>query len=665
MNVTNSFTTASVTNTGGFHTLGGFIGILGPGSTILNSYSAGPVISSSGNVGGFAGINNGTLNNIFWDTNSSDWTNVAGIPAGTEIAVTPGCFTGVCQGGGGTANLSQQSTFSGWDFAGTWGILPGQSYPYLTSIYSSTPRAISGYVPGGGEGSTGLFNTNVQVAVNGNNIANLVSGEDGFYYFLVGNNVISDQSAIIVYGSGLSANSVTLAPNGGGSITDLNLTSGAVTVGGANVSSMTNSDLINAINGSVISNPDILYSFSTTPTTSVAINSGINFQTIATTSYDINNGISVSGGGQFLLNGSISINGSVSGGTIAVANGQTITVGTSGNVSQITGGVSNTYNISGTVGTINAGTGTNVFNIGDGAVITNLNGNNSVTNTLIISSSGTNTWNINGTSGSVSGGVTISGFSNFNNIQAGSGNDTFQLSSNSPLTNINGGGGNNTLVAVPGDSVFNITGGNSGSVPNITAFNNIQNLVGSTSGTNTFVFSGSGSLAGSINGGNTDHINIIDVSGSSGIVNLALGAKDARNQFNTGSLTLAGNRSSVASFTQIQQLIGNGGNLTIPTNISNFYDVLASIVLNSNGLSYIGDPFYFQGLTPTQLNSIPTTENVANIVSSPQFAQNPDVLDPTVEEATSESVTQNIDDVIQDQMTIDSPTYVVSTACGS
>ncbi|MFH1371611.1 MAG: GLUG motif-containing protein [Planctomycetota bacterium] len=93
--------------------VGGLVGI--NYSSISNCYLTGAV-SGDDEVGGLMGRNTGgSVNNSFWDTQTSGQTTSAG---GT---------------GKTTAQMKTLSTFtsSGWDFVDMWGIGNGQTYPYL------------------------------------------------------------------------------------------------------------------------------------------------------------------------------------------------------------------------------------------------------------------------------------------------------------------------------------------------------------------------------------------------------------------------------------------------------------------------------------------------------------------------------------------------------
>jgi len=298
---------------------------------------------------------------------------------------------------------------------------------------------------------------------------------------------------------------------------------------------------------------------------------------------------------------------------LAISNSSNVIIGTSGNVGTVDATLSNndTYNISGTVGSLLSGTGINSYTLNNGANVTSLSGSGS--DNLTLNTSGNNIWNVNGTSGSVSGGgATIGSYSGItnliggnggntfnldgtlNSVTGGSGNDTFQLAATSSVGNINGGAGTNTLKSAPGNSTWNISGPNSGSVGGAGGFSNIQNMVGSATGLNTFIFTGSGSVGGLIDGGNLANVNVINASGKSQSVDLVLSPKSG-GVLQDGTLSAGG--SPFATFTEIQSAIGNGGTITVPD------ASVSSITLNtgSTNAGIVGDPFIFNGFIPIQL----------------------------------------------------------------
>ena len=108
--ISNSYSTATAY---GEDAIGGLVGYVNNGK-IINSYSTGSV-SGTSNVGGLVGsfYGLGTAINSFWDTETSGQsTSAGGIPKTT-------------------AEMMQQSTFAGWNFADVWAIYEGDSYPYF------------------------------------------------------------------------------------------------------------------------------------------------------------------------------------------------------------------------------------------------------------------------------------------------------------------------------------------------------------------------------------------------------------------------------------------------------------------------------------------------------------------------------------------------------
>ena len=64
-----------------------------------------------------------SIENIFWNTETSDITNMCGSGEDDE-----GCDDSF---GKTTAEMQQQATFTDWDFINIWAIGENQTYPYL------------------------------------------------------------------------------------------------------------------------------------------------------------------------------------------------------------------------------------------------------------------------------------------------------------------------------------------------------------------------------------------------------------------------------------------------------------------------------------------------------------------------------------------------------
>jgi surface protein len=119
--VKNCYATGNVT---GNNDVGGFVGDLFSGNSVSNCYSIGNTTGTNF-IGGFAGFTGGTINNSFWDTETSGRATSAG---GTGVT---------------TAEMKTLSTFTGagWDFVGEttngtddfWAMdgTTNSGYPYL------------------------------------------------------------------------------------------------------------------------------------------------------------------------------------------------------------------------------------------------------------------------------------------------------------------------------------------------------------------------------------------------------------------------------------------------------------------------------------------------------------------------------------------------------
>ena len=119
--ITNSYATGS---TSGANDVGGLVGYNTAGSTVSYSYASGSV-SGSGWQGGLVGLAGGATSNCYWNITTSGQSNGNGAGA---IGKTD-------------AQMRQQATFAGWDFANIWAIGPG-SQPHLQWL-DFTPLPIS------------------------------------------------------------------------------------------------------------------------------------------------------------------------------------------------------------------------------------------------------------------------------------------------------------------------------------------------------------------------------------------------------------------------------------------------------------------------------------------------------------------------------------------
>ncbi|WP_211310101.1 beta strand repeat-containing protein, partial [Aquicella lusitana] len=290
--------------------LGGLVGQLAGGGSISNSFSTLYIAAGNTRGGAIGEMTGGTISNSFWDTETSGLSAGVGSQTGGTITnLTGGCFTGVSCGNGGTANLSSQATYpSGWNFSTVWGIIEGQSYPYLRAFFSDTPRAISGIVSGISSNNTVTLAANgVNVTTNGLTQGTTQTAANGFYYFLQPNDAITDAQVLLAYlTTGGVANAVTLAPASGGSITGLNMAANTVSVGDDNTNTLTNANLSTA-KGS-LSDTDILFSVtSNNLTLGNATNPNVSLATTATTTYNVDGNITAGGTGSLTFDGAVNL----------------------------------------------------------------------------------------------------------------------------------------------------------------------------------------------------------------------------------------------------------------------------------------------------------------------------------------------------------------------
>jgi len=147
--ISNSYSSASVTASSGY----GAGGLAGANyGSISQSYATGKVNGSS-YVGGLVGMNYGTVANSYYNkTANPGLTGLSNYNG--PIADAPGVVSGLT-----TAQLSTQSSFSGWDFGSTWFMYEGATTPLLrpfmtalTVSANGASRTYSGSAYSGGNG---------------------------------------------------------------------------------------------------------------------------------------------------------------------------------------------------------------------------------------------------------------------------------------------------------------------------------------------------------------------------------------------------------------------------------------------------------------------------------------------------------------------------------
>jgi filamentous hemagglutinin family protein len=246
-------------------------GLVGMNSGLVEqSFADGSTIATSGNAGGLAGVNNGQISDSYALGRVGGSTQVGGLVGDNEGSIGTSFAAGLVQTGGTAGGLvaigagsvtnsywnsdttgisggsgvgtpltndqmlnNQQTNFAGFDFNTVWSFIPGISYPYLLAIFPTTPTVISGTysdasgMPVGGAG--------VDLAANGQVIANTTGGANGFYYMMLPSSTFTSGTtsvaALISSGGGPA---LDVAETSGASVT-LNLQANTVTDAGARI----------------------------------------------------------------------------------------------------------------------------------------------------------------------------------------------------------------------------------------------------------------------------------------------------------------------------------------------------------------------------------------------------------------------------------------------
>src|SRR5579883_358991 len=474
--ITYTFNDGPITFTFNSNRVGGIVGSFENGGTISNNYNLGNIIPISGNngstIGGIVGdLDSGTVTfsnnfNVGYINPQSN-TNVGSLEGtkGTSTVTysnnyfdyqTSGFSSSSNGSGSGTAsgtpetdaNMKLQSTFSGFTFdSSNWGIIGNSgSYPYLTQIFTSTPRAIFGT-------TNASTNTTVTLADNGTALTagNLTQAtnstyNNGTFYFLEGGSVIANSDDLLAYLASSGGSAVTVAPSATGSISGLALNTGTVNVGDANTNTITNAILSTAAGS--LGSSNTLYTVSGGALT-LNTGSSTNLSTTSTTTYNVagnitaNNGTITFNGPATIASGAPTITSSGSqsyNGAVTLSDNLTLASSNNG----ITFGSSGTVNGAKTL-TINNSSGTITLNgiIGGSNPLSSLSigtGDNTTINTSGITTTGTQTYTGAVTLGTAS---TLSASSlTFGGGIANGGNTlTLSNSGSTSLSGLSGSGG--------------------------------------------------------------------------------------------------------------------------------------------------------------------------------------------------------------------------------
>jgi filamentous hemagglutinin family protein len=152
--IDDSYSTANVTASGG--PVGGLLGENYYGGVVHNAYSTGTVTGNS-EVGALVGRNLNTINNSFWDTDSSGITSpTGGVGSGNNSGVTPATTPQLESQTYILANSPVQPT---WDFTNIWTTNQGTTTPQLVGLALNVSPSGGGGNTGGGSSGGGSGNT--------------------------------------------------------------------------------------------------------------------------------------------------------------------------------------------------------------------------------------------------------------------------------------------------------------------------------------------------------------------------------------------------------------------------------------------------------------------------------------------------------------------------
>ena len=255
--VTQSYSSGAVSTVGGlnssFYTIaGGFAGDVTAGGSVDNSYTLSPVTStgSLNFLGGFTGyLGAGSTVNAVYATGRISGVGATGglvglLSGGTlsnaywdegttgqvnAYCCTPVSLTNVS----GLTTAQLQSGLPGGFSGGVWSTVAGETYPYLAWQFpSGAPQVVTGFALES-DGTTGLAGAPVAVYFGGSQLASaqtgggVTSGANGYYYYLLAPGTLPASPANNV-GALLYASDGTtvigLGYNGGGSLADGSMT---------------------------------------------------------------------------------------------------------------------------------------------------------------------------------------------------------------------------------------------------------------------------------------------------------------------------------------------------------------------------------------------------------------------------------------------------------
>lgn len=205
--VTDSYATGRVKGSTG---AGGLVGVAEKGAAIARAYATGYVTGTS-DTGGLVGSGPaGIATDAYWDSQTTGQsTSAAGTPRSTAAL--------------------QASLPADFDPA-VWGVLPGQSYPYLTWRFPRGPLVVSGFVGGTGAGAGAA----VGLAAGGTLRGSTNAGANRYYNIAtdpLGPSAPRGVTTFLDLAAGKPRGSATTdAPAGAGSVRGLDIKAGEILI---------------------------------------------------------------------------------------------------------------------------------------------------------------------------------------------------------------------------------------------------------------------------------------------------------------------------------------------------------------------------------------------------------------------------------------------------
>jgi filamentous hemagglutinin family protein len=183
--ISNAYAVGSVTTNGTANT-GGLVGKNDATGTLSNVFATGAVQNAGGAVGGLVATNAGAaVSNGYWDIGTTGQQGSAG--------------------GMGMTTAALQAGLPGGFSSAAWGIIAGESYPYLKFLFSGTPQVIAGTVYTDGGATNAGAGITVNAMANGATVSSVLTigavttGANGYYYYLEAPGTLPANANLVTY----------------------------------------------------------------------------------------------------------------------------------------------------------------------------------------------------------------------------------------------------------------------------------------------------------------------------------------------------------------------------------------------------------------------------------------------------------------------------------